>query len=272
MINVNKEKCIGCSLCVNDCIVSDIDLVDKKAYANNIKCNSCGHCIAICPKNAVTTDADISELKDYSEKDFSIAPDNLLNFIKFRRSIRNFKNKDVENEKLLKIIEAGRYTQTGSNSQNVSYIVVKNDLQTLRRLTLRKLNSLGENILKDKDSYPNVFTLYANMWMKMYEDYNINPDKEDKLFFHAPAVILVISESPVNASLASSNMELMTNTLGLGTFFSGFLVKAADGDSEIMDFLGLKEPKKIVTCMVIGYPNVKYLRTVPRKQPEIAWK
>ena len=39
-----------------------------------------------------------------------------------------------------------------------------------------------------------------------------------------------------------------------------------------MDFLGVKEGKKIVTCMVIGYPDVKYFRTVPRKEADISWK
>ena len=41
------------------------------------------------------------------------------------------------------------------------------------------------------------------------------------------AVIIVTANSEVNGALASSNMELMTNALGLGTFFSGFFVRAA---------------------------------------------
>lgn len=34
----------------------------------------------------------------------------------------------------------------------------------------------------------------------------------------------------------------------------------------------MEENKEIVTCMVIGYPNVKYSRTVPRKDVNILWK
>ena len=96
--------------------------------------------------------------------------------------------------------------------------------------------------------------------------------KNDKLFFNAPAVIVVTANSEVNGALASSNMELMTNALGLGTFFSGFFVIAAQDNKKIMDLLGVKEGKKIVTCMVIGYPDVKYFRTVPRKEADISWK
>jgi hypothetical protein len=64
----------------------------------------------------------------------------------------------------------------------------------------------------------------------------------------------------------------MTNALGLGTFFSGFFVVAAQSSEKIREVIGVKEEKKIVSCMIIGYPNVKYLRTVPRKEADICWK
>ena len=41
-----------------------------------------------------------------------------------RRSIRKFLDKEIEKEKIEKIIEAGRWTPTGKNAQDVSYIVI----------------------------------------------------------------------------------------------------------------------------------------------------
>ena len=35
--------------------------------------------------------------------------------------------------------------------------------------------------------------------------------------------------------------------------------------------LEISDNKKIVACMVVGYPNVKYKRTVPRKAADIKW-
>ena len=105
----------------------------------------------------------------------------------------------------------------------------------------------------------------------MYDAFKKNP-KNDSIFFNAPSVILVVSNNPINGALASSNMELVTNALGLGTFFSGFFVKASEENPEIRNFIGLKENQKVVSCMVIGYPNVTYKRTAPRKDAEISWK
>jgi nitroreductase/NAD-dependent dihydropyrimidine dehydrogenase PreA subunit len=273
MMNVNTEKCIGCGLCVKDCFPRDIEIVDGKAKINNETCIKCGHCIAICPKEAVSTDEyNMEDVKQYSKDEFLVDADNLLNFIKFRRTIRQFKDKEVEEEKISKIIEAGRYTQTGGNLQDVSYIVVREGIQELKALAIESSKKLGEDVLANLTPQTIKLKKYAEMWIKMYEEYNANPNKNDRMFFNAPVVIIVTANSEVNGALASSNMELMTNALGLGTVFSGFLVRAAQDNKKIMNFLGVKEGKKIVTCMVIGYPDVEYSRTAPRKEADISWK
>jgi nitroreductase/NAD-dependent dihydropyrimidine dehydrogenase PreA subunit len=272
MMKVDLDKCIGCGICSKDCIVHDIKIVQGRANMKNRACVKCGHCIAICPKNAVSTDDyDATEIKEFNKEDFYIESENLLNFIKFRRSIRNFKDKEVEFEKINKIIEAGRFTQTGGNTQNVSYIIVKDKLQELRELALESLNQKGAEILSNPNIEDKQARKYAPMWIKMYEEFKQNPNGQDKLFFKAPIIIIVTSDSEVNGALASSNMELMTNTLGLGTVFSGFLVRASQGNDKISNFLGLNPNDKIITCMVIGYPNTKYFRTVPRKEANVSW-
>ena len=273
MMKVDIEKCIGCGECIKDCFIEDIKMVDSKAKINNVACIKCGHCIAVCPKDAVSTDEyNMEDVKAYNKEEFSIDADNLLNFIKFRRTIRQFKNREVEEEKLLKIIEAGRFTQTGSNLQDVSYTVVREGMEELKALTFETLKQRGEHILANLTPETIGFKRYAKMWLKMYEEYKENPDLNDKIFFNAPAVIIVTANSDISGGLASSNMELMTNALGLGTFFSGFFVVAAGANEKISEFIGVKEGKKIVSCMIIGYPNVKYLRAVPRKEADICWK
>ena len=165
MMNVDTSKCIGCTLCMQDCIVSDIEMLDGKAHIKNESCMECGHCIAICPKEAVSdSDYDMSKIQEYNKDSFDIDSDRLLNFIKFRRSTRLFQNRDVEDEKLEKIIEAGRFTQTGSNLQNVSYVVVKDKIQELRKIVLETLKSLGENLL-NKETTPENIKRYCHMWI-----------------------------------------------------------------------------------------------------------
>lgn len=273
MINVDDKKCILCKLCIKDCPVKCITLTNEKINVNKNKCMKCGHCIAICPKNAVSTDEyNMDEVIDYNKEEFEINPNNLLNFIKFRRSIRHFKKDEVEEEKIRKIIEAGRFTQTSTNNQDVYYIVVRNDISTLKEMVLEGLNEKGSGILNNLSDETKHLERYAKMWISMYKQSKEDPNYEDRIYFNAPLLILVISKTPINGGLASTNMELMTNALGLGTFYSGFTVRASQGNKKIRDFLGLQKNEEIITCMAIGYSDINYKRTVPRKDATIYWR
>lgn len=52
MINIFLDKCKGCSLCVKNCPLDAIEMVDKKAKTNN-NCVSCGICFRVCPFGAI---------------------------------------------------------------------------------------------------------------------------------------------------------------------------------------------------------------------------
>lgn len=271
MMTVDRNLCIGCGVCVKDCFPGDIVMEDNCAKINNKTCIECGHCIAICPTNAITTDHyDMDEVVDYAKETFDINADNLLNFIKFRRTIRQFKDQEVEVEKLTQIIEAGRFTQTAGNMQDVSYVVVKDHIDELKELTFESLKNIAEHMLANLTPETMNYKYYAMKWIDMYEAYKENP-ANDNLFFNAPTLIIITAKAEINGALASSNMELMTNALGLGTFFSGFFTRAAKDNDDIKKLLGISEGKEIVACMVIGYPDVTYKRTAPRKAADINW-
>lgn len=165
MFKVDREKCIACKQCIKDCPVRVISLQEGKAYINNEGCIKCGHCIAVCPVEAVSTDDyDMSEVKPYDKETFTVESETLLNFIKFRRSVRRFKDMPVEKEKIQQIIEAGRFTQTSTNAQDVSYTVVTDKLPQLKELTYESLNQKGQYILANLTPETEYLKRYATAW------------------------------------------------------------------------------------------------------------
>ena len=152
-----------------------------------------------------------------------------------------------------------------------NYKLLIDKLDKLKDLAFESLNKKGEYILNHLTPETEYLKRYATLWTYFYKLYKEDPIKNDKLFFNAPAVIIVASNNELNGALAASKMDLMVDALGLGTFYSGFLQIATNDNNEILDFLHISDNKKIVACMVVGYPNVKYKRTVPRKAADIKW-
>jgi Pyruvate/2-oxoacid:ferredoxin oxidoreductase delta subunit len=53
VMDIDKEKCIGCGYCVRDCPVDAVRLVKKKAVINDHWCTHCGVCLRVCESDAV---------------------------------------------------------------------------------------------------------------------------------------------------------------------------------------------------------------------------
>jgi electron transfer flavoprotein alpha subunit len=67
MLNINKDTCTGCGLCVKVCPFDAMKLIDDKAEANEA-CTLCGACIKVCPVDALSIErrrADPSQFKDF---------------------------------------------------------------------------------------------------------------------------------------------------------------------------------------------------------------
>lgn len=262
MVHIDKEKCIGCGLCAGDCLGKAISLESGKAEI--IKgCFMCGHCVAICPSNAVSFVGENYDMADVEPlgKGFGIDSETMLHAIKTRRSIRQFKKQGVDKALLEKILEAGRFSPTASNAQNVRYIVFSGETEKLRQLAMAELRSYQH----DEEAFAKVFPPPFSRDRMDFNDDNF-------LFKGAPVVILTVSPHTVNATIAAADMELQAVSQGLGMLYVGFFVRMAALSKPIREFLGLAEDDQVVNCLCFGWPDVEYQRTVPRKKLNAIWR
>lgn len=74
--------------------------------------------------------------------------------------------------------------------------------------------------------------------------------------------------SSVDSAIAVTYLELAAQADGLGTCWSGILVRAAGQDKRITEYLGLPPENKIFGAVTIGYPKFRYHR-IPEKNPAV---
>lgn len=246
-VTIDRSLCIGCGECAAECVAHNIAIENGKAVVFGSRCIECGHCYAVCPTGAVEMPGyDLAGLEGALPMT-AFNSDDLLLAMESRRSVRRFTQEPVSREDVMRILEAGRYSPTGSNAQGVHFVVLRDRMAEAESEAVRLFRRL-------KGLAGAVSSAVRNL------------EIDDRFFFKgAPMAIVVAGNNATDPSLASSYMELLAASLGLGVFYSGFFVYAAKHSPAIKSILNLPNGVEPVTTLVIGHSEVQYHRRAPRK-------
>ena len=266
MMQFNKELCVGCGLCAKECYPEYLTMGEGYPVLPEQGCMECGHCVAICPNQALSMTGDGYTPEDvipYDESLMQIDPKHLSQFMRYRRSVRHYKPDAVSRDVLMQVLEEGRYSPTGSNTQSVRYIVLEQDKMQYMKLAAEALWQSAQ-----ASGLPP-----TKVVEKIYQN---SCNGVDKLFHGAPAVILILDterrSNYSNAYIAASRIELMAQSLGLGTCYIGLFLHAMAYNPKIAELLALPEGYQVQAVLAIGYPEDQFMRTAPRKPLSVEWK
>ncbi len=251
-VMIDTDKCVGCGICAKTCVAHNIAINDKKAETVLDDCLMCGQCAAVCPKEAVSVSGyDDKQIK--KEENIRLNPDDVLEVIRFRRSVRQFKQEKIPREIIEQILEAGRLTHTAKNMQDVSFVVLDQEKDRIEQMAV--------SLFKKMKPFADLFSPMAKN----------NKITDHFFFFNAPVVIVILAENKTNGILAAQNMEFVAEAHGLGVLFSGYFTTAANASRKIKNSLEVPRGKSIAMTLVIGYPDVKFLRSAPRKKLDVTY-
>ena len=168
----------------------------------------------------------------------------VLEAIKSRRSIRNFKSDMIEQDKIDQIVEAGLYAASGMNRQPTKILVVKN--KKLRdKLSAEKCKIDG--------------------WRDGHDP-----------FYGAPVVLVVLANKNegtylYDGSLVMGNLMLAAHALGIGSCW----IHRAKEEFEMPEYkeflksLGIEGNWEGIGHCILGYPAGVEPKATPRKENRV---
>ncbi|MBU2617058.1 MAG: 4Fe-4S binding protein [Euryarchaeota archaeon] len=53
-VKIDKNECVGCGICVDECPKGALSLNDEIATVDDSLCDECGACIELCATNAIS--------------------------------------------------------------------------------------------------------------------------------------------------------------------------------------------------------------------------
>jgi nitroreductase/NAD-dependent dihydropyrimidine dehydrogenase PreA subunit len=286
-IVIDAERCTGCGQCVEICAYKAIAVFDQTAEYNLDDCFLCGHCQAICPEGAVTIRGLGKQLglKTVTEE---VAPFHgaglftagLVTLMRSRRSCRKYHPEEPPYTVLEDLVKIGTTAPSGTNSQGWSFAILatRQDLVVFGGLVAdyyRRLNVLAANpVLRfinklfSGDSLGRYWRRYANSVSEALKEWD--EGGADRLFHGAPAAILVSGKKEAScpaedALLATQNILLAAEAMGLGSCLIGFAVEAVRRDRRIRSHLNLAFDEELYSVIVLGYPAVQWQSFAGRK-------
>ncbi|HOJ50786.1 MAG TPA: nitroreductase family protein [Spirochaetota bacterium] len=190
----------------------------------------------------------------------------ILDIIKGRRSIRDFEEREVEKEKIEKIIEAGLWAPSAANRQPWKIVVVqkKELINELKKLTFKAFKEYTEEKLSRLyPKHPFVVTSTGSF---------------SETLGNAPLVFAIFNEILENehetilgmqsTSALIQNILLESYSLGLGSCWVSDIILYSD---EVAKLFGLDSKKYKLTAVIpVGYPK-KEAKPIPRKESRVIY-
>jgi nitroreductase len=269
-----------CRLCFKD----EEDMIT--AHADENCCNLCGHCVSLCPTGAITHK--LTDRGNYIDlgKRVNLDVNDFFKFVRQRRSHRFFKDKEIPKADLEKLVEFCRYSPTGSNRQTVEITIIqdKDRKKRLSDLTVDYFKEMIEGLEKDynqlksqgKDIPPGLQE-QCDIFISRKRIVKARDLGLDPIFHSAPAVMLFHSQKQPSTPkddcvIAAQTVVLAAMTLGLETCYIGLFEKAVPAYAPLRKELSLPPGNWLYSVLILGYPKLKFLRTVDRKPIKVKWE
>lgn len=207
-----------------------------------------------------------------------------------RRSVRTFREKQVPEYLVQRILECGRFAPSAGNNQSWKFVVLRDPalIEEMTEYTRKWARWLSKAM---DPTYPGAFTTRAvafvtRFLMTRFATSAMHPtglaglaqlgSGELGLWHGASTVILLLVDTRgtgdpyLDAGIAGQNMVLSAHSMGLGTCWVSFAM-FLERSRKYRDMLGIHYPMRLASSIAIGFPAGQPDGFVARETHETAW-
>jgi nitroreductase/NAD-dependent dihydropyrimidine dehydrogenase PreA subunit len=286
-VTIDGDACNDCGLCAVRCIRC-FSVQDEKMTvdANQENCNLCGHCVALCPTEAIVHHEMNADNFLPVDRKLNFDTEQFIHFLRKRRSHRHFKEREVPRGDLETLADVCRYAPTGSNRQAVELKIIQAP-EKIARLSnhtldyfinlIHQVDARVARLEADGEEVPrSVRDLHANL--SRYKGMEVARELGlDVIFYKAPAVIIFHSSDAATTPkddcvIAAQTVSMTAMTMGLETCYIGLFTNASKVHPPIIEELKLPEGHEVYSTLILGYPKITFFKTVDRMPIKVTWE
>jgi nitroreductase/NAD-dependent dihydropyrimidine dehydrogenase PreA subunit len=269
LFTIDADKCNRDGLCAAECpagcIVFEPEQLPVPHKNKFAYCINCGHCIAVCPKDAIQLERfEVPAFR--KEKSLNISPDQAVQFMKARRSVRSFRNEPLDRQVLEDLLDITQYAPSGHNARPVRWVVAA---------TPEKVQGVAEATVNWMRTEVEAQTERAE-FLHLAGIVRAWDKGTDMVCRHAPALAVAHAPSmgitPVeDGIIAVAHLELAVTGAGFGACWCGYVLMALKGDESLRRIMGIPEDNTVCGDLLLGKPVRRFSAIPPRPKAEVTW-
>jgi len=287
-VTINRDQCAQCGLCAQICPAEVLVVQGERVQVcddSPFGCIACGHCMMVCPTGSIRVNGrglSPDDLLPLPPRQDRATPDALAALMVARRSIRRFRDEQVDGVLLDRIVETAASAPMGIPPWDVGCVTVtgREEVQALAAELVDgyrgflKLFRPWVLVMMRPFMRRATYELFRDFVAPLAKHYVQNRDRgRDTLLWDAPAVIIFHRSEyveDVEPTIACTYAMLAAESLGLGTTIIGGVAPILQRNKTLSTRLGIPAKNTAALAMIVGHPATKFQRAVRRRFSHVA--